>query len=162
MQHKRSGFTLIELLVVILIIGILAAIALPQYNKAVERARLAEGITYLTTLKKNIDLYLLENGYPAEFTSVLDKQNIELAPNSQWEYWSQCIETDCEVTVASSTFNLVACIGNGEGAGPCGVIDTHHSSAKWGHMCVYKTNIAKTLCEGLPSSEWTVVNYDDL
>ena len=65
-----KGFTLIELLVVVLIIGILAAIAVPQYQLAVEKSRAAEAITLMSSLQKAVDLYLLQNGYPAENDSV--------------------------------------------------------------------------------------------
>ena len=65
-NNAASGFTLIELLVVVLIIGILAAVAVPQYQKAVEKARLAEVLSTLSSIQKGIDAWLLENGgYPA-------------------------------------------------------------------------------------------------
>ncbi len=47
---NKKGFTLLELLVVVLIIGILASIALPQYKKAVAKSRFAEALSNLKTI----------------------------------------------------------------------------------------------------------------
>ena len=69
----RGAFTLIELLVVVLIIGILAAIALPQYEKAVWKSRYAEIAMNVKTIQNCLDIYQLENGLP---NSVITFQNL--------------------------------------------------------------------------------------
>ena len=72
---KNRAFTLIELLVVVLIIGILAAVALPQYQKAVKKTKLVRAIPALKTISYAKQRYYLANG---NYTDDLDSLDVNL------------------------------------------------------------------------------------
>ena len=70
MKKIQSGFTLIELMIVVAIIGILAAIAIPQYQNYVARAQASEALSLASGAKVAIAEYANTNGsYPDGVTS---------------------------------------------------------------------------------------------
>ncbi len=148
----KKAFTLIELLVVVLIIGILAAIALPQYQKAVHKARFAENLIRAKALKDAIDLYVLENGYPNERKTVyLDEVNPDLmaglTPIENHQYRSKYgqYEVFCYRGAAEQHCQFDAHYG-----APGQQIIEYSGGlwpgSSWKFFCYYEDNMGKYLC----------------
>ena len=73
MPLQKKGFTLMEMLATILIIGILAAIALPEYKTAVYNSRLSGVMTNVKSIANSLELYYLSMGkYPTDGLASLD------------------------------------------------------------------------------------------
>ena len=76
MKINKKAFTLVELLVVILIIGILAAIAVPQYQLAIEKSRASEAFTLLKSIAQAYEVYYLS--HPSDTTPTLADLDIDI------------------------------------------------------------------------------------
>ena len=82
-MKNKQAFTLIELLVVVLIIGILAAVAVPQYQKAVEKSRAAQGLALLRSVYEAQKAYHMANG---SYATTIEELSVDVpwTGNTPW------------------------------------------------------------------------------
>ena len=91
-MNRKAAFTLIELLVVVLIIGILAAVAVPQYRKAVTRTKNAEALLTLRQIAQAIEMYDLANGpLPEEYSNDFSILGMKELASDNWSYDFFCL-----------------------------------------------------------------------
>lgn len=88
----KQGFTLIELMVVVLIIGILSSVALPQYQKSVEKARAAEALSTLGSLYRQYESCRLEHRDKRQCDQVGAFKNFTIRPPGT-KVADECYET---------------------------------------------------------------------
>ena len=62
LRRNQRGFTLVELMIVVIIVGILAAVAIPMYQGATERAKASEAVAALGTVRGAMRVYYAEHG----------------------------------------------------------------------------------------------------
>jgi general secretion pathway protein G len=96
-ERPAAGFTLIELITVIAILGILAAIALPQYRTAILQAKEAVLMENLFHLRDQIDQYYADKGkYPASLQSLVEDGYLKRLPEDPMTRQANWVEVASE------------------------------------------------------------------
>ncbi|MCP4350322.1 MAG: type II secretion system major pseudopilin GspG [Desulfobacterales bacterium] len=84
-RKKERGFTLIELLIVMVILGLLAAIVVPQYGKQAEKSKLKDAKIQITLLETAIEVYRLEVGKFPTQDQGLDALRVKPGGEEKWD-----------------------------------------------------------------------------
>ncbi|MBR2081523.1 MAG: type II secretion system protein [Elusimicrobiaceae bacterium] len=161
MKHTniKPGFTLIELLVVILIIGMLTAVAVPQYQRAVQKAQFAKLRVLADSIGKTVQAYYLGNGnwpqsfdeldvaLPADMSTIKRPLSYAVCANNEKMYC--CIIQPCK----NSNYGIIKC-----GIADYSLTSSYYFANDNGvpqvrHACIEL--ITDSLCKTLPGATKT-------
>lgn len=161
-MKPHAGFTLIELLVVVLIIGILAAAALPQYRKAVEKTRATQALSLLKSVSQAMQAYYLANGsYPTTF----DQLDVDIPWTGNTTFMSHAQDTksneDWSLQIQNNSgwvnLHIARLSGIYRGAGFVYIFETNSGATKNQILCFERTDGANMLFDtNLPAGSYCV------
>lgn len=146
----KKGFTLIELLVVVLIIGILSSVALPQYKKAVLKARAAEAVQTISTLENALNLYLLEHPKSSVSDKVFDELSVQLPACGGEDTNAYCTANFRYQTLGCSKSICWLMVYDNKGQLPM-LQTVRNSNGQWNRQCVIRDMMSEQakLCDSI-------------
>ena len=150
---NKRGFTLIELLVVVLIIGILAAVALPQYQKAVEKSRAIQAVAFIKQMGDAQEIYYLDHG---KYADTLDELPIDF-PGEDCNSQRKCIGY-FDFGLKTSANSLIIAVSNRLLSGAIsGQQGAHYALVRFSQdhniYCISYSNDTYQICKSLSGGQ---------